>query len=140
MSLLAGMAEKVNGPGLRMLEFFGIIKEGSADALREFAGGMGAVADEFRDRFTTNIHEAADAATALAGAATDAGDQSEAGLGKAAAASDAMSAASKDLAAAAEQGKAALEGAGFTIPFPQRQLRYVGPPIAPTGNDDKSAA
>ena len=44
------------------------------------------------------------------------------------------------LRALTEQGKAALEGAGFTIPFPQRQLRYVGPAIAPTGNDDKSAA
>lgn len=39
-----------------------------------------------------------------------------------------------------EQGKAALEGAGFTIPFPQRQIRYVGPPGEPAGDGDKSAA
>ncbi|MCW5690777.1 MAG: mechanosensitive ion channel family protein [Pseudolabrys sp.] len=40
-----------------------------------------------------------------------------------------------------EQGKAALESAGFTIPFPQRQLRYYGPPPAPAGgDDDKNAA
>lgn len=44
------------------------------------------------------------------------------------------------LRALTEQGKSALEGAGFTIPFPQRQLRYVGPPPAPAGDGDKNAA
>lgn len=44
------------------------------------------------------------------------------------------------LRALTEQGKAALEGAGFTIPFPQRQVRYFGTPANPTGGDDKNAA
>lgn len=39
-----------------------------------------------------------------------------------------------------EQGKTALEGAGFTIPFPQRQIRYFGKPGKPAGDDDKDAA
>ncbi len=39
-----------------------------------------------------------------------------------------------------EQGKAALEGAGFTIPFPQRQLHYVGKPDAPDHGHGKNAA
>lgn len=39
-----------------------------------------------------------------------------------------------------ERGKAALEGAGFTIPFPQRQVHYYGKPFGPGDGDGRDAA
>lgn len=107
VSLMATLADGFTGPYQKVAEFFGLIDEGQG-SLKNFAGGMGAVADEFRDRFTTNVREAADAAKDLAGATDETGTAAAAGLGKAADASEQLAGATKDLTTATTESATAL--------------------------------
>lgn len=109
VSELAKLTDGMSGPARALLEFVGAIDEGEG-SLARFADGMGAVADEFRDRFATNVGEAAEAARALADNATEAGVSAEAGMGQVAAAAAQAETANTNLAAAAESAKVALEG------------------------------
>ena len=125
VSKLASMFLQVQGaitaPMRSFLEFIGVIQEGQGD-LSEFAGGMGAVADEFGGRFLTNVDEAWKATQRLTGTATEAGQDIESGLGRAATAADRAKEANSGLAESSDaaagamgrQAEAATSAAGAT--------------------------
>lgn len=79
VSLMVQLADGLTGPQQRLLQFFGLLPQGTS-ALQEFAGGMGAVSEEFAGRFAKNAHEAVDAAQRLAGAGAAAGEATAAAL------------------------------------------------------------
>jgi TP901 family phage tail tape measure protein len=108
VSAMAELTSAVQAPARNLLEFVGILDEGQG-SLSEFAGGMNAVAEEFRARFAKNALEAGDAALALANAGKEAGDKAAAGIEKVATASKHAADASKDLAEAAETADQALQ-------------------------------
>jgi TP901 family phage tail tape measure protein len=108
VSALAELTDSVQAPVRHLLEFVGILDEGQG-SLAEFAGGMNAVAEEFRERFAKNAIEAGDAALALANAGKEAGDKAAAGIDKVADASKRAADASKDLADAAATADQALQ-------------------------------
>lgn len=66
VEVLASVVDGLSAPARAMLEFLGLIEEGAFD-LSNFAGGMGAVAEEFRGRFTSNMLEAGKALSDLQG-------------------------------------------------------------------------
>lgn len=70
VSLLAKLGDGFTGPYRKVAEFLGLIEKGQG-SLAEFAGGMGAVSDEFADRFVKNVDEAWGATKRLAGAAEE---------------------------------------------------------------------
>lgn len=110
-SVGAQFGDAFTRPAQRFLEFIGVIEEGAVN-FTEIAGGLNAVANEFGDRFANNFDEAAAAAQRLAGAGTEAGVATTAGLGAAAEASTAAAAAAAALEPAAAQAAAAMEEQG----------------------------
>lgn len=121
VSLGAHLADSMSTPQRKLLEFLGLMGEGQVD-LKEFAGGMNAVAQEFGDRFAKNVDEAAAAAARLANTGAEAGAAAASGVGKAGEAAGAAAGAVTMLeevvvtasAALREQGAAAGEAAATT--------------------------
>ncbi|MCW5568196.1 MAG: hypothetical protein KIS84_08205 [Dokdonella sp.] len=107
VSIAAHVHDAITGPTRAFLEFIGVIKEGQGD-LSDFAGGMGAVADEFAERFANNLGEAIDAAKGFGDVVGTSGDTAAAGLDAAASAADRAAAASGNLTENAERASTAL--------------------------------
>lgn len=108
VSMFAEVADAVTGPQRALLEFLGVIDKGQGD-LSEFAGGMNAVAEHFRDGFVSNVGEASDALTALVNTGSDASTSVPAALGAVAKATDGAADSAHGLADAATQAGAALD-------------------------------
>lgn len=109
MAEIAKRVEKMTESSRTLGEFFGVLDKGQY-SLSEFIGGMGAVADEFEGRLSTNIGETIEAVQALAGASEESGQRTADGLGKVGDAAGALADSSAQIAEAAAEATAALDG------------------------------
>lgn len=107
VSIAAHVHDAITGPTRAFLEFIGVIREGQGD-LSEFAGGMGAVADEFAERFANNLGEAIDAAKGFGDVVGTSAGSAATGLDSAAAAADRAATASTNLTDAANDASTSL--------------------------------
>lgn len=109
VSLIAGWADNLTEPQRKVLEFFGVLEKGEG-SLSNLAGGLGAVAEEFRDRFGVQVEEASGALEQLTLAASDAGSEAASSVEGVAKASEHAAEASASLASAARDADGALKG------------------------------
>lgn len=107
-SVLLHVQDAVTGPMRSMLEFFGVIDEGTGD-LSEFAGGLGAVADEFAGRFLTNLDETIEGVESFSANVSKAGPAAAAGLGQVSGAAKDAADANTTLAGSADAAAAGLD-------------------------------
>lgn len=108
VSIFYHVQDAITGPARAALEFFGIIEEGQGD-LSEFAGGMGAVADEFGGRFLSNLGEAWDGIKGFTGDVSKVGPAASASLGQVATAAETAAGANEKLGASADAAAAGLD-------------------------------
>lgn len=110
-SMFLHVQDAVTGPMRSMLEFFGIIDEGQGD-LTEFAGGLGAVADEFGGRFLDNLGEAWGGVKSFTDDVSKVGPAAATSLGQAATAAQGAADANKGMAERADTAADALTREG----------------------------